>query len=86
MEYFKKIEVFFLKKHLSSDSLKIISSVFLDFKKCFLKFAKHFIFIPKTLKNVFKSRNTFKNHYQTGSQIWERMDIGYFFTYHGIIL
>ena len=49
LEYFKKIEVFFFKKHLSSDSLKITSSVFPDFQKCFLKIAKHFIFIPKTL-------------------------------------
>ena len=30
---FQKIEVFFLKKHLSSDSLKITSSVFPDFQK-----------------------------------------------------
>ena len=64
---FQKIEVFFKKKHLSSDSLKITSSVFPYFQKCFLKFAKHFIFIPKTLKSVFKGRNTFKNHCQTGS-------------------
>ena len=60
MEYFKKIEVFLKKKHLSSDSLEITSSVFPDFQKCFLKFVKHFIFIPKTLKSVFKGRNTFK--------------------------
>ena len=59
----KKLKCFFKKKHLSSDSLKITSSVFPDFQKCFLKFAKHFIFIPKTLKNVFKCRNTFKNRY-----------------------
>ena len=63
----KNWSVFFLKKHLSSDSLKITLSVFPDFQKCFLKFAKHFIFIPKTLKSVFKGRNTFKNHCQTGS-------------------
>ena len=63
----KKLKCFFKKKHLSSDSLKITSSVFPDFQKCFLKFAKHFIFIPKTLKSVFKGRNTFKNHCQTGS-------------------
>ena len=35
--------------------------------KCFLKFTKHLIFIPKTLKSVFKGRNTFENHCQMGS-------------------
>ena len=63
----KKLKCFLKKKHLSSDSLKITSSVFPDFQKCFLKFAKHFIFIIKTLKSVFKGRNTFKNYCQTGS-------------------
>ena len=56
----KFLKCFFLKKHLSSDSIKITLSVFPNFQKCFLKFAKHFIFIPKTLKSVFKGKNTFE--------------------------
>ena len=63
----KILKCFLKKNYLSSDSLKITLSVFSDFQKCFLKFAKHLIFIPKTLKSVFKGRNTFENHCQTGS-------------------
>ena len=58
--FFKKTPV----KWFSKNHFKCFSR----FSKVFFKFAKHFIFIPKTLKSVFKGINTFKNHCQTGSK------------------
>ena len=58
LEYFKFFEVSFLflkrKNTLASDYLKITFKCFLRFSRCFSKFAKHLIFIPKTIKSVFK--------------------------------
>lgn len=57
-----------LKKHLPSASLKITSSFFSKFSKVFFKIVPNiYFFILKTFLSVFRARNTFKKHFQTGS-------------------
>ena len=68
----KLLKFFFFKKKTSQMLLKkkkkTLKVFLLSFKRAFQNITKHifFFFVIKTLKNVFRPKNTINTHYQTG--------------------